>query len=403
MASYSGPVTPRRLEPLPVPTGAGVLELLPTLRAALSGSGPAVLPHAAGTTPPLALRPGEPLTEDEDSDHDPTVAVVVTSGSTGAAKGALLSASALLASASATHDRLGGPGRWLLALPAQHVAGLQVLLRSLVTRADPTILDLTHGFDPARFAAAAAATTGGRRYTSLVPTQVRRLLDAGSAARDALAGFDAVLVGGAACDPGLVSEATAAGARLVLTYGMSETCGGCVYDGRPLDGVQVVVDDDGRIRLGGPVLARGYRGGDADGAFAPAEGERWFRTDDGGRLEPDGRLTVLGRQDDMIVTGGAKVAPTLVEAVLLGLPEIAEAVVVGAADPHWGQRVVAAVVVAAGVDAPALASIRARVTEQLGAQAAPHQLLVLERLPLRGPGKPDRIRLAALAQLSERV
>ncbi|HEX2808840.1 MAG TPA: AMP-binding protein, partial [Kineosporiaceae bacterium] len=290
-------MTRRRLEPLPVPTGPGVLGLLPTLRAALSGEGPAVLPHAAGTTPPAALRPGEPLTDDEDSDHDPTVAVVVTSGSTGLAKGALLTASALLASASATHDRLGGPGRWLLALPAEHIAGLQVLLRSLVTRADPTILDLTDGFDPARFADATAATTGVRRYTSLVPTQVRRLLDAGPAARDALAGFDSVLVGGAACDPGLLAEAAAAGARLVLTYGMSETCGGCVYDGRPLDGVQVAVDDDGRIRLGGPVLARGYRGGDATGAFATADGQRWFLTYDAGRLERDGRLSVLGRLD----------------------------------------------------------------------------------------------------------
>jgi o-succinylbenzoate---CoA ligase len=396
-------VTRRRLEPLPVPTGPGVLGLLPTLRAALSGEGPAVLPHAAGTTPPAALRPGEPLTDDEDSDHDPTVAVVVTSGSTGLAKGALLTASALLASASATHDRLGGPGRWLLALPAEHIAGLQVLLRSLVTRADPTILDLTDGFDPARFADAAAATTGVRRYTSLVPTQVRRLLDAGPAARDALAGFDSVLVGGAACDPGLLAEAAAAGARLVLTYGMSETCGGCVYDGRPLDGVQVAVDDDGRIRLGGPVLARGYRGGDATGAFAPADGQRWFLTDDGGRLERDGRLSVLGRLDDVIVTGGAKVAPAVVEAALLGLPEVAEAVVVGAPDPQWGQRVVAAVVIAAGAQAPSLATIRRLVTEQAGLHAAPHQLLVLEQLPLRGPGKPDRTRLVALAQLGERV
>jgi len=380
-----------------------VLDLLTPLRAALSGSGPAVLPYAAGTAPPSTLRPGEPLADGEDSDHDPTVAVVVTSGSTSVAKGVLLTASALLASASATHDRLGGPGRWLLALPAQHVAGLQVLLRSLVTRADPTILDLTDGFDPARFAAAAAATTGGRRYTSLVPTQVRQLLDAGHAARDALAGFDAVLVGGAACDPGLVAEAAAAGAHLVLSYGMSETCGGCVYDGRPLDGVQVAVDGDGPIRLGGPVLARGYRGGDQAGAFTAVGSERWFRTDDRGRLEPDGRLTVLGRLDDVIVTGGEKIAPAVVEAALLGLPEIAEAVVVGAADPHWGQRVVAVVIVADGAHAPSLDAIRRWVAERAGAPAAPHQLLVLEELPLRGPGKPDRARLVALAQLGERV
>jgi O-succinylbenzoic acid--CoA ligase len=181
---------------------------------------------------------------------------------------------------------------------------------------------------------------------------------------------------------------------------MSETCGGCVYDGRPLDGVQLALDSDGRIRLGGPVLARGYRGGSPAGAFTSAGGERWFRTDDGGRVEPDGRLTVLGRLDDVIVTGGAKIAPVVVETALMGLPEIAEAVVVGAPDPQWGQRVVAAVVLAPGARAPSLAEVRRRVSDQVGAYAAPQQLLVLEHLPLRGPGKPDRSGVASLAQLS---
>jgi O-succinylbenzoic acid--CoA ligase len=396
-----------------------VLDLLPVLRAALSGSGPALLPHAADAAPAASLRPGEPLAAGEDSDDDPTVAVLATSGSTGPVKGALLQASALLASVSATHDRLGGPGRWLLALPAQHVAGLQVLLRSLVAGTEPVVLDLAGGFDPAGFAAAAAATGGGRRYTALVPTQIRRLLDAGPAARQALAGFDAVLVGGAASDAGLLAEAAATGARLVTTYGMSETCGGCVYDGRVLDGVQVRLEPDGRILLGGPVLARGYRGGDPGGAFTPTvggpgpldpaggpldpagRGDRWFRTDDLGRLLPDGSLLVAGRLDDVIVTGGLKVAPVVVEAALLELPGIAEAVVVGVPDPTWGQRVVAAVVAVAGAEPPTLAAVRRQVTEQAGAHAAPRQLLVIDRLPLRGPGKPDRPRLVALAEAAQ--
>jgi len=406
--------------PLPVPTGPAVLDLLPVLRAALSGSGPALLPHAADADAPASLHPGEPLAAGEDCDDDPTVAVLTTSGSTGPVKGALLPASALLASVSATHDRLGGPGRWLLALPAQHVAGLQVLLRSLVAGTEPTVLDLAGGFDPAGFAAAAAATGGGRRYTALVPTQIRRLLDAGPGAHAALAGFDAVLVGGAAADPGLLAEAAARGARLVTTYGMSETCGGCVYDGVPLDGVRVELEADpgshgdpapggdpglggGRVLLGGPVLARGYRGGDPGGAFALAvdgagRRERWFRTDDLGRLRPDGSLSVQGRLDDVIVTGGLKIAPVLVEAALLGLPGIAEAVVVGVPDPTWGQRVVAAVVAAPGAEEPTLAAVRRQVTELAGGHAAPRQLLVLDRLPLRGPGKPDRPRLVALAE-----
>jgi O-succinylbenzoic acid--CoA ligase len=170
----------RRLRPVPVGGAEDVLTgLLPVLRAALNGSGDAVLPHAADRPPGPALRPGEPLGPGEDDEQDPTVAVVLTSGSSGASKGVLLSASALLASASATHDRLGGPGRWLLALPAQHVAGVQVLVRSLVTRTEPGVLDLAGGFTPAGFGKAARELRGPRRYTALVPTQLVRLLDDG--------------------------------------------------------------------------------------------------------------------------------------------------------------------------------------------------------------------------------
>lgn len=392
-------MTERRLEPLAVPGGPAVLGLLPVLRAALSGDGPALLPHPAGSAPPAALAPGEPLADGEDDPHDPTVAVLATSGSTGRPKGALLSASALLASASATHDRLGGPGRWLLALPAEHVAGLQVLLRSLVTGTEPVVLDPAGGFRPEPFTAAASALRAeGRRYTALVPTQLRRLLDAGGEALAALAGFDAVLLGGAAAPASLLARAAANGVRVVVTYGMSETCGGCVYDGLPLDGVEVAVDGEGRVRLGGPVLARGYRGGDPAGAFgADDAGRRWFRTDDAGRRGPDGRLEILGRLDDVVVTGGVKISPAVVEAAVLDVHGIAEAVVVGVPDVEWGHRVAVAVVPVPGVVPPTLDDVRRAVGDRLGPHAAPRQLLVLEALPLRGPGKPDRVKLAALA------
>ena len=391
-------MSPRHLQPFPVPTGPAVLGLLPDLRAALRGDGPVLLPHAAGSPPPPALRPGEPLPPEEDDGTDPTVAVLATSGSTGRPKGALLTASALLASASATHDRLGGPGRWLLALPGEHVAGLQVLLRSMIAGTEPGVLDLTGGFDPAAFATAARALPGRRRYTALVPTQLRRLLDAGGAPRAALAEFDAVLVGGASTAQSLLTEAREAGARIVTTYGMSETCGGCVYDGRPLGGVRVTVNGTGQVRLGGPVIARGYRGGDPAGAFtADDDGERWFRTDDLGRLEPDGTLAVDGRADDVIVSGGLKVAPGVVEGALLTLPGISEAVVIGVPDPEWGERIVAFVVTSPGLPHPGLDAVRRLVGEHAGRHAAPHQLLVLDRLPLRGPGKPDRARLRELA------
>lgn len=413
----------RALEPVAIASDESVLDVLPRLRAALSGAGPALLPHAADVEPAAALRPGEPLDGDEDDPADPTVAVVTTSGSTGAAKGVLLHASALLASVSATHDRLGGAGRWLLALPAQHVAGLQVLLRAIVGGAPPVVLDLTRGFRPDDFAEAAARMRGPRRYTSLVPTQLVRLLDAGGAGLAALTGFDAVLVGGAATPPGLQERAGAAGVRLVTTYGMSETCGGCVYDGVPLDGVRVRLAPDGaaggtgggegadgpggRVLLGGPVLARGYRGraaddGSAAGGFFVTDGARWFATDDAGRLPDGGRLDLLGRLDDVVTTGGLKVAPSAVEAALLRLPGVTEAVVVGVPDAEWGQRVVAALVLADGATAPSLAQVRERVSADVAARATPRQLLVLDRMPLRGPGKPDRTALARLATLGDR-
>jgi len=395
----------RRLRAVPVEPGPGVLTtFLPTLRAALNGSGDPVLPHAADRPAPPALAPGEPLAQGEDDEHDPTVVVVATSGSSGAPKGVLLAASALLASASATHDRLGGPGRWLLALPAQHVAGVQVLVRSLVTGTEPGVVDLAGGFTPAGFAAAASALVGVRRYTALVPTQLVRLLDAGGDGRRELARFDAVLVGGAGTPPSLLERAAAAGVRVVTTYGASETSGGCVYDGVPLDGVRVRLGDGpdtSRVLLGGPTLARGYRAGDGriidDGAFVTDDaGNRWWRTADAGRLDGE-RLEVLGRLDDAVLTGGVTVLPAAVETVLLRLPGIAEAVVTGVDDPEWGRRVVAAVVPAAGAPAPVLADVRDRVAAELGPHAAPRQLLVLDALPLVGVGKPDRAAVARLA------
>jgi len=376
--------------------------LLPALREALSGAGDPVLPHAAGRPPAPGLRAGEPLAQGEDDPHDPTVVVVATSGSSGAPKGVLLSASALLASASATHDRLGGPGRWLLALPAQHVAGLQVLVRSLIARTEPVVLDLTAGFTPAGFAAGAQGLTGGRRYTALVPTQLVRLLDdaqtAGGEGLAELARFDAVLVGGAATPRTVLDRARGAGVRVVTTYGASETCGGCVYDGVPLDGVRVGLEAPaGRVRLGGPTRARGYRGGDAGEAFVVDEdGTRWWRTADAGRFDGE-RLEVLGRLDGAVLTGGTTVLPSAVEETLLRLPGVAEVVVVGVDDAEWGQRVVAAVVPAVGTAVPTLEAVRAHVAGTVGPHAAPRQLLVLEALPLVGVGKPDRAALARLA------
>ncbi|NIZ92636.1 o-succinylbenzoate--CoA ligase [Kineococcus rubinsiae] len=393
------------LRPLPVPAGEAVLGVLPQLARALAGRGDALLPHAAGSAPPAALAPGTPLADGEDAEDDPTAVVVATSGSTGTAKGALLPAGALRASAAATAHRLlpGGPApgasgeQWVLALPAQHVAGLQVLLRSVRAGTEPVVVDLSGGFTPAAFVAAAAACTGGHRLVSLVPTQLVRLLDAGEEATAALAGFAAVLVGAAATPPALLERARAAGVAVRTTYGSSETCGGCVYDGLPLDGVRVGLEGD-RLTIAGDVVARGYRGRPGDPAFdLPAGGPRRFRTDDAAVLA-DGLVRVTGRLDDLVTTGGLKVAPALVEAALAGDPGVAEVVVVGVPDAQWGERVVACVVPAPGGPVPDLLRLRALVTARVAAAAAPRQLVLLDALPLRGPGKPDRRRLRELAQ-----
>jgi O-succinylbenzoic acid--CoA ligase len=328
-----------------------------------------------------SLRAGEPIDDD--------VAVVVsTSGTTGVPKGAMLTASALTASAEATHRRLGGPGRWLLALPAYHVAGLQVLVRSLIADTTPVAVDARGDGD--ELASAVASLGSGRRYASLVATQLDKALR-DPVATGALAYLDAVLIGGGPMPAGLAERASAAGISVVRTYGMSETAGGCVYDGVPLDGVLVRIDD-GRVVLGGATLAKGYRNPAEPDPFAEPG---WFRTDDIGAVDDSGLLRVLGRVDDAISTGGLTVLPQLVEATLATHPAVADAAVFGVADERLGQRVVAAVVVAPGRAAPTLAELRAHVASTLSPTAAPREIHLVAELPRRGIGKVDRRELAA--------
>jgi o-succinylbenzoate---CoA ligase len=326
------------------------------------------------------------LRADESIDDDVAV-VVSTSGTTGVPKGALLSASALTASASATHERLGGPGRWLLALPAHHIAGLQVLVRSVVAGAAPVAVPA--GFEASELVSAVKALGSGRRYASLVAAQLSKALSDPTAS-DALASLDAVLIGGGPMPAGLAERALAAGISVVRTYGMSETAGGCVYDGAPLDGVRVRIDN-GRIVLGGATLAKGYRNPVSPDPFAEPG---WFRTDDIGVLDDSGVLRVLGRVDDAISTGGLTVLPQLVETALGGHPAVADCAVFGVPDERLGQRVVAAVVVASDSAAPSLAELRSHVAQTLDATAAPREIFVVDELPRRGIGKVDRRALA---------
>ncbi len=332
----------------------------------------------------------------DDIIDDDVAVVATTSGTTGTPKGALLTAAALTASAVATHDRLGGPGRWLLALPSYHIAGIQVLVRSLLAGNTPVELDVSTGFDVSRLPSAVHQLGAGRRYTALVATQLAKALD-DPAATAALAELDAVLIGGGPAPRPILDTAAAAGVRVVRTYGMSETAGGCVYDGVPLDGVKLRIDD-GRIVLGGPTLAKGYRNPPDPDPFAEAG---WFRTDDVGAVDDSGVLTVLGRVDDAISTGGLTVLPQPVEAALRTHPAVADCAVFGLADERLGQRVVAAVVLADGAAAPTLDNLRAHLARTLDHTAAPRELHIVDALPMRGIGKVDRSALIRLAQAGQ--
>lgn len=351
------------------------------LAAALDGSGPPVAPYADGPAPEFDPAASFP---------DDLSLVVSTSGSTGTPKRAMLTSDALVASADATHERLGGPGQWLLPMPAQHIAGTQVLIRSVRAGTEP--LALPH-FGIAEFVAAAGELIHDRCYTALVPTQLRRLLDAGVEARTALARFDGILLGGAAADPGLLAEAAEAGATVLTTYGSSETAGGCVYSGVPLTGTTVELGDDGRITLCGTTIASGYLGApDLTASIFGrlADGTRTFRTDDLG-VWRDGRLHVTGRIDDLINTGGVKVAPRIVESAATLHPDVLEAVALGLPDREWGETVALAIRTR---NVLSLHDIRAHLRDHLPSYALPKRLLLVDEMPLRGPGKPDRAALA---------
>jgi len=372
------------------------------LRAALTGTGPPVLPvPAADRERVLGIL--EVITSsgvgggirnvDESTGGRPAL-VMPTSGSTGSPKLVVLSAAALTASARATHRRLGGDGHWLLSLPTSGIAGLQVITRSLLADTEPVVVSPSaHPDDIAE----AAKDMDGRRYAALVPTQLHRLLAAPTGA-DALAAFHAVLIGGAATPPALLAAALAQGIRIVTTYGMTETAGGCVYDGRPLDGVAVAVDTAGRIRIGGSTVFSGYLGRPIETTAAMSQG--WFITADRGRIDDGGLLRVLGRTDDVVVSGGVNVALAAVSERLHAHADIADAIAVGVPDDEWGTAVVAFVVVepSAASDHPNENDWRAWVAAGLGRAHSPRRVVTIARMPMLANGKPDRQELARKAQ-----
>ena len=386
---------------------------------------------------------------------EPIALVVGTSGSTGTPKRTALTARALAASAAATENffeaNADAASQWLLALPAHYIAGAQVLARSVLAGTSPVIArsvtEPVH-FSPEVFLQAVEQMSSARRFISLVPTQLHKLLESadadprlGAEIHEALSSFTGILLGGAPASADLLAAASALSLNTVTTYGSAETAGGCVYSGSVLPGVRVeLVPEEGmptvpniggkpaheesvqvgRIWISGAHLASGYIGDAARTAehfFTSADGTRWYRTDDYGLLSPvaapdsnencsEQRLQVLGRSDDVLISGGVKISARAVATVLEEHPAVREACVVGLPDARWGTAIAAAgtLVPSAATSAensPApteelCALLRARCAEKLGAPAAPKQLSILPDFPLTSTGKPDRAEIYSI-------
>ena len=398
---------------------------------------------------------------DADAAAGPIALVVGTSGSTGTPKRTALTARALAASAAATENffeaNANAASQWLLALPAHYIAGAQVLARSVLAGTFPVIArsvtEPVH-FTPEVFLQAVEQMSSARRFISLVPTQLHKLLESadadprlGAEIHEALGSFTGILLGGAPASADLLAAASALGLNTVTTYGSAETAGGCVYSGSVLPGVRVELMPEegmpavpniggkpaheepahedpvqvGRIWISGAHLANGYIGDAARTAehfFTAADGTRWYRTDDYGLLTPvaapdsnencsEPHLQVLGRSDDVLISGGVKISARAVATVLEEHPAVREACVVGLPDARWGTAIAAAVTLVPSADAaptensPALteelcALLRARCAEKLGAPAAPKQLSILPDFPLTSTGKPDRAEIYSI-------
>ncbi len=363
------------MRPLRVLTRDG--DVLAALRDALAG-GPALFVDAGRAT-------GLPEKVEQ------RIALVVeTSGSTGRPKRVALSADAVLASAAASESALGGPGQWVLAVPTHYIAGLNVLVRSISAGTDPVFLGGDR-FTPERFAAAARRLSIPERFTALVPAQLAVLLDDREGAA-ALRDLTAVLVGGQSAPRAVLDHAADQGVHVIRTYGSTETCGGCVYDGSPIGMTDVDVVD-GEVWVSGPTLAEGYLGRPdlTDERFPTRDGVRWYATDDTGSWDGK-RLTVTGRRDDVIVSGGVKVSLGEVERLIRERSGVQDAVVVAAADARWGEVPIIVTVAEADFSAAIVAA-----GLEIRRAARPARVVRIPAMPMLPSGKVDRVAVAALA------
>lgn len=321
---------------------------------------------------PTAVFDGAQFLRLDGSPVDEGIALVVaTSGSAGEPKAAELTHEALRAAVGSSAARLGidAGDAWLSCLPVAHMGGMVVLLRGLLMGAD---VEVQAQFDPMGLDRVRSSCT------SVVPTMVARIHSVGVS----LSRFKVVLVGGASLSSDLRSK------PIVTTYGMTESCGGVVYDGRALDGVSVRIAEESEIQVSGPTLMRGYRLSSSQ----PFTDDGWLRTRDAGVLT-GGVLEVLGRLDDVIVTGGEKVWPQEVESALREYPSVADVEVVGRTDPEWGTAVTALVVPADPAEPPSLEALRAFCVERIAKFKAPRALELVSEIPHTSSGKIARNRL----------
>lgn len=412
----------RKLTAVSIPSGAaGVLRLAPALKLAISGEGPAIAPMPTGPTGLIKLL-NEAIKPDDSNyplENSNIAVVCATSGSTGNPRGVLLTASALTSSADAFAKRFGKDFRWVMSMPPYRIAGIMVLIRSFV-HGSPYLIDPATGGGRTFEAATFAATTmqavreskvdGRPLAVALVPTQIGRLLEAGSVGIEALSSYDLILSGAAATPQPMLTRLRELGINVVISYGMTETCGGCVYDGQALDGVSISLGtkDDiepGRISISGPVLASGYRlRPDLD---AVSFIERKLMTHDVGKLDSAGYLHVLGRLDDVVQVGGSNVSLSAVEALLRHHPDIADVAVIDIADSLWGSIPMAYVTLRSNAainsaeNKEVLANaIKQTVADRIGRAATPRSIQFVEQLPMLDSGKIDRLTLRLQANES---
>jgi O-succinylbenzoic acid--CoA ligase len=345
---------PREL--LPISPKWDMAQVSQALLRALDGSGPA-LSCSPATSPEV----------------DSEIAIVIpTSGSSGTPKEVALSARALLASARSAHNFLGAkPGqRWSLLLPINHIAGINVLIRAIGIGTQVIDLrDSTNYVDV--------------DFTAIVPTQLHRALHGDADLLNHLRNCEAVLVGGGATSPLLEEEATAAGLTIITTYGMSEMSGGCIYNHQPIDGAEVKIREDGTVLLRGPMMATTYINNNS--LWSSSNEDGWFITPDIGEMR-DGKLFILGRSDDQIISGGEKISLSHIENFLHSEFEGVRFIAFGIPDLEWGTKLILA-----SDKSPNIELIREIIRNKFGGHAIPKEFFELSPLPQKGIGKPDRI------------